>query len=601
MFDIDEELKKLPSSPGVYLMHNARDEIIYIGKARILKNRVRQYFDKSRVRSPKIEKMVSQIAWFEYIVTDSEVEALILENNLIKENRPRYNTMLKDDKTYPYIKLTVSEDYPRLVITRKVKKDRDRYYGPYPTGTDVREIIELLEQVYMIRDCRRVFPRDFGKERPCLNYHIGRCAGVCTGQVSIEEYAENVRGVRRFLEGNSTELVSYLKEQMLDASSKMEYEKAGQLKELMQSAARISQHQKMEYDPKDNRDVLGLAVSGFEAIMQVFFIREGKLIDREHFYLTAAPEEGETEILSSFIKQYYSGTPFLPAEIHLPAEIDDSEAIEAWLSEKAGHKVALVTPKKGKKEKMVELAEQNARLAIEKDKEKAKREELRTRGAIGEISKMLGINYAKRVESYDISNTAGYESVGSMVVFEDGRPRKNDYRKFKIKTVVGPDDYASMAEVLKRRFAHTEWPRPDLLLIDGGKGQVSAVKEALGEDLDIPVCGMIKDDHHRTRGLIYENREYEMSRTSESFKLLTRIQDETHRFAIEYHKKLRSKGQVRSILDDIPGIGPKRRLALIRYFKSIEKLKEADAEEIAQVPGMNRAAADAVVEFFRDK
>ncbi len=601
MFDIDEELKKLPSSPGVYLMHNARDEIIYIGKARILKNRVRQYFDKSRVRSPKIEKMVSQIAWFEYIVTDSEVEALILENNLIKENRPRYNTMLKDDKTYPYIKLTVSEDYPRLVITRKVKKDRDRYYGPYPTGTDVREIIELLEQVYMIRDCRRVFPRDFGKERPCLNYHIGRCAGVCTGQVSIEEYAENVRGVRRFLEGNSTELVSYLKEQMLDASSKMEYEKAGQLKELMQSAARISQHQKMEYDPKDNRDVLGLAVSGFEAIMQVFFIREGKLIDREHFYLTAAPEEGETEILSSFIKQYYSGTPFLPAEIHLPAEIDDSEAIEAWLSEKAGHKVALITPKKGKKEKMVELAEQNARLAIEKDKEKAKREELRTRGAIGEISKMLGINYAKRVESYDISNTAGYESVGSMVVFEDGRPRKNDYRKFKIKTVVGPDDYASMAEVLKRRFAHTEWPRPDLLLIDGGKGQVSAVKEALGEDLDIPVCGMIKDDHHRTRGLIYENREYEMSRTSESFKLLTRIQDETHRFAIEYHKKLRSKGQVRSILDDIPGIGPKRRLALIRYFKSIEKLKEADAEEIAQVPGMNRAAADAVVEFFRDK
>lgn len=601
MFNIDEELKKLPSRPGVYLMHNDRDEIIYIGKARVLKNRVRQYFDKGRTRSPKIEKMVSLIAWFEYIVTDSEVEALILENNLIKENRPRYNTMLKDDKTYPYIKLTVSEDYPRLVVTRKVKKDKDKYYGPYPTGTDVRQIIELLEQVYKIRDCRRVLPRDFGKERPCLNYHIGRCDGVCTGSVSREEYAEKVKSVRRFLEGSSAELISYLKEEMLAASARMEYEKAGQFKELMQSAQLISQNQKMEYDPKDNRDVLGLAVSGFEAIMQVFFIRNGKLIDREHFYLTAAPEEGEQEILSSFIKQYYSGTPFLPSEIHIPMKVEEGDAIGDWLSEKAGHRVSLVAPQKGKKEKMVELAEQNARLAIEQDKEKAKREEMRTKGAIGEISKMLGINYAKRVESYDISNTAGYESVGSMVVFEDGRPRKNDYRKFKIKTVIGPDDYASMAEVLKRRFAHTEWPRPDMLLIDGGKGQVHAVKDALGPDLDIPVCGMIKDDHHRTRGLIYEDREYEMLRTSESFKLLTRIQDETHRFAIEYHKKLRSKGQVRSVLDDIPGIGPKRRLALIRYFKSIDRLKEADADEIAKVPGMNRKAADAVVAFFADK
>ena len=601
MFNFDEELKKLPARPGVYLMHNDRDEIIYIGKAKILKNRVKQYFDKGRVRSPKIEKMVSLIAWFEYIVTDSEVEALILENNLIKENRPRYNTMLKDDKTYPYIKLTLSEAYPRLQLTRKVKKDKDKYYGPYPTGTDVKSMIELLQQVYMLRTCRRVFPRDFGKERPCLNYHIGRCSGVCTGDISEEEYNAKVSKVRRFLEGNSQELIDYLKQEMYAASDKMEYEKAGQMKELLKNAQTICQGQKMEYDPGDNRDVLGLAVSGFEAIMQVFFIRNGKLLDRELFYLTVAPGESKGDVVSSFVKQYYSGTPFLPHEIHLPEEIDDADTIESWLTAKADHKVILCTPKKGQKEKMVELAQRNARIAIEQDKEKAKREEMRTRGAMTEISRMLGINYARRVESYDISNTAGYESVGSMVVFEDGKPKKNDYRKFKIKTVVGPDDYASMAEVLKRRFAHEEWPKPDMLLIDGGKGQVHAVLDALGPDLDIPVCGMIKDDHHRTRGLIYNDKEFEMDRSGEQFKLLTRIQDETHRFAIEYHKQLRAKGQVKSILDDIEGIGPKRRLELIRYFKSIDRLKEADVNEIAGVEGMNMAAAQAVVEFFASK
>lgn len=601
MFDIHEELKKLPAKPGVYLMHNDRDEIIYIGKAKILKNRVKQYFDKGRSRSPKIEKMVSLISWFEYIVTDSEVEALILENNLIKENRPRYNTMLKDDKTYPYIKLTVSEEYPRLVLTRKVKKDRDKYYGPYPTGTDVKSVIELLRQVYKLRTCSRVFPRDIGKERPCLNYHIGRCSGICTGEVSAEEYGERISKVRRFLEGNHQELTDHLKEEMYAASERMEYEKAGQLKELLISAQTISQKQKMEYDPGNNRDVLGLAVNGFDAIMQVFFIRNGKLIDRELFYLTVAPDEGRDEIISSFVKQYYAGTPFLPAEIHLPEKIDDQEAIENWLAAKAGHKVSICNPVKGKKEKMVELAEENARIALSQDKEKAKREEMRTKGAVTEISRMLGINYAKRIESYDISNTAGYESVGSMVVFEDGRPKKNDYRKFKIKTVTGPDDYASMAEVLKRRFSHEEWPKPDLLLIDGGKGQVSAVLDALGPDLDIPVCGMIKDERHRTRGLIYSNREYEMDRAAEPFRLITRIQDETHRFAIEYHKSLRSKGQVRSILDDIPGIGPKRRLALTRHFRSLDKLKEASVEELMEVEGMNSAAAQAVVEFFASK
>lgn len=600
MFDINEELKKLPAKPGVYLMHNDRDEIIYIGKAKILKNRVKQYFDKGRNRSPKIEKMVSLIAWFEYIVTDSEVEALILENNLIKENRPRYNTMLKDDKTYPYIKLTLSEHYPRLVFTRKVKKDKDRYYGPYPTGTDVKSIIELLEQVYSLRTCNRVFPRDFGKERPCLNYHLGRCSGVCLGNVSEEEYNDRIDRVRRFLEGNHQELTDYLQREMYAASEKMEYEQAGRYKELLISARAISQRQKMEYEG-GNRDVLGLAVSGFDAIMQVFFIRNGKLLDRELFYLTVAPDESREEVISSFVKQYYAGTQFLPAEIHLPLKIDDQEAIETWLQSKAGHKVTICAPQKGRKEKMVELAEENARIALEKDKEKAKREEMRTKGAVTEISRMLGINYAKRIESYDISNTAGYESVGSMVVFEDGRPKKNDYRKFKIKTVNGPDDYASMAEVLGRRFAHDEWTRPDLLLIDGGKGQVHAVLEALGPELDIPVCGMIKDDHHRTRGLIYNDREYVMDRSAETFRLITRIQDETHRFAIEYHKLLRGKGQVKSILDDIPGIGPKRRLALTRHFKSLDRIKEADVNELARVEGMNLAAAQAVVEFFAGK
>ncbi len=601
MFDIDEELKKLPDRPGVYLMHNDKDEIIYIGKARILKKRVRQYFDKGRVRTPKIEKMISLIAWFEYIVTDSEVEALILENNLIKENHPKYNTMLKDDKTYPYIKLTVSEEYPRLVLTRVLKKDKDKYFGPYPTGTDIKDVIDLMQQVYHIRTCRKVFPRDFGKERPCLNYHIGRCPGVCTGCVDKNEYNENIAKIKRFLEGSSDELTEYLRDAMYSASEKMEYEEAGRYKALLLCAEDICRRQKMESSQGDNRDVLGLAIGGEDAIMQVFFIRSGKLIDRELFYLKAALGEEAGDIIASFIKQYYSGTPFLPSEIHIQENISDKNILEEWLSEKAGHKVSVVTPQKGKKEKMVELAMLNADIAVKQDKEKEKRKEMQTRGAVGTISKLLGIGYAARIESYDISNTAGYESVGSMVVFEDGRPKKNDYRKFRIKTVTGPDDYASMAEVLQRRFAHKEWPRPDLLLIDGGRGQVNAVCRALGDDNTIPVCGMIKDDHHRTRGLIYNDREYEMDRSSEAFKLITRIQDETHRFAIEYHKKLRNKAQVRSVLDDIPYIGPKRRMALIRHFKSIDKIKEADIDELCKVGEMNRQAAKAVVDFFAAK
>lgn len=607
MFDISEELKKIPEKPGVYLMHDKSGEIIYIGKAKILKRRVSQYFQSGRNRGPKIEKMVSLIDYFEYIVTDTEVEALVLENNLIKEHRPRYNTMLRDDKTYPYIRLTLSEEFPRLVITRKPAKNKDKYYGPYPTGTEVSSITDLLCKTYGLRTCRRSLPKDIGKERPCLDYHLGNCSGPCTGDISPEEYAERVSRARKFLEGDSREIVAYLTKKMKDASDLMEYEKAGEYKELIKAAQTISQTQLVETNVKDNRDILGLAFSGFDAIIQVFFIRGGKLLDREHFYVKAAPDEKEEDIMAAFVKQYYSKTPFMPAEILLPCAIEDRDAISLWLSQRAGHKVSVLIPEKGKKEKMVELAAENARIILEKDKEKVKREEMRTKGAVTEISKMLGINYAKRIESFDISNISGYESVGSMVVFEDGKPRKNDYRKFRIKTVTGPDDYASMAEVIERRLGHLQWGYPDMFLIDGGKGQVNAVKAVLerfskepGYEgiMDIPVCGMVKDDHHRTRGLYYENKEYVMDRSKEPFKLITRIQDETHRFAIEYHRLLRSKDQVHSVLDDIEGIGPKRRNALIKYFKSIDKIKEASVEELSQVEGMNKKAAESVWEFF---
>ena len=609
MFDISEELKKLPSRPGVYIHHDSRDEIIYIGKAKSLKNRVSQYFQNGQKHSPKIERMVSQIAWFEYIVTDSEVEALILENNLIKEHHPRYNTRLKDDKTYPYIRLSVTEAFPRLQLTRKIRKDKEKYYGPYPNVYEVRNTISLLNHVYHLKTCTRVLPRDIGKERPCLNYHIGKCDAPCAGKITAEEYATRIDAVRKFLEGSSKEILTYIKTEMKKVSDALEYEKAGEWKSLLDSATKVAAAQKMEYAPGEDRDVVGMCREGFEAIMQVFFIRRGKLLDREHFYLTLAPEESDGEILSSFIKQYYSGSPQLPSEILLPSDIEDKETIEAWLQKKAGRKVSLLIPQKGKKEKMVELAEQNARMVLEQDKEKVKKEEVRTKGAVTEISRMLGINYARRVESYDISNISGYLSVGSMVVFEDGKPKKNDYRKFRIKTVVGADDYASMAEVITRRLEHPEWTMPDMLLIDGGQGQVHSVKEAIaklvenGADdrlLNIPVCGMVKDDRHRTRGLFYEGKEYTMDRTKDPFRLLTRIQDETHRFAIEYHRNLRSKGQVHSVLDDIPGIGPKRRLALIRHFKSIDKVKEASLEELLQVEGMNERAAQSVISFFAE-
>ena len=617
-FDLEEELKKLPASPGVYLMHNHRDEIIYVGKAVSLKNRVRQYFQSSRNKTAKIQQMVSHIAWFEYILTDSELEALVLECNLIKEHRPRYNTMLKDDKTYPYIKATVWEDFPRLLFSRDMKKDgRSRYFGPYTSAGAVKDSLELIHKLYRIRTCSRSLPKDTGKERPCLNYHIHQCDAPCQGYISKEEYQESFKEAMDFLGGHYEPLLKSLEDKMYDASEKMEFEKAIEYRELLNSVKQIAQKQKITSSGREDRDIVAMARDMEDVVVQVFFIREGKMIGRDHFHIQAGMAESRGEILDGFVKQFYAGTPFIPREVWLQYPIEEEEIICQWLSQKKGQKVKIVVPKKGEKERMIELAARNADLILTQDREKVKREELRTIGAIDQVGQWIGIGGIRRVEAYDISNTSGVESVGSMVVYEDGKPKRSDYRKFKIRTVQGPNDYASMEEVLTRRFSHGiqeskdlqeegkdisygSFTRfPDLIMMDGGRGQVNialSVLERLG--LSIPVCGMVKDDNHRTRGLYYNNVEIPIDRHSEGFRLITRIQDEAHRFAIEYHRSLRGKDQVKSILDDIEGIGPARRKALMRYFKDIDAIRNASAEDLEQVPQMNRKAAEAVYLFF---
>lgn len=617
-FDLEEELKKLPASPGVYLMHNHRDEIIYVGKAVSLKNRVRQYFQSSRNKTAKIQQMVSHIAWFEYILTDSELEALVLECNLIKEHRPRYNTMLKDDKTYPYIKATVWEDFPRLLFSRDMKKDgRSRYFGPYTSAGAVKDSLELIHKLYRIRTCSRSLPKDTGKERPCLNYHIHQCDAPCQGYISKEEYQESFKEAMDFLGGHYEPLLKSLEDKMYGASEKMEFEKAIEYRELLNSVKQIAQKQKITSSGREDRDIVAMARDMEDVVVQVFFIREGKMIGRDHFHIQAGMAESRGEILDGFVKQFYAGTPFIPREVWLQYPIEEEEIICQWLSQKKGQKVKIVVPKKGEKERLVELAARNADLILTQDREKVKREELRTIGAIDQVGQWIGIGGIRRVEAYDISNTSGVESVGSMVVYEDGKPKRSDYRKFKIRTVQGPNDYASMEEVLTRRFSHGiqeskdlqeegkdisygSFTRfPDLIMMDGGRGQVNialSVLEHLG--LSIPVCGMVKDDNHRTRGLYYNNVEIPIDRHSEGFRLITRIQDEAHRFAIEYHRSLRGKDQVKSILDDIEGIGPARRKALMRYFKDIDAIRNASAEDLEQVPQMNRKAAEAVYLFF---
>lgn len=622
-FNFREELHKLPRKPGVYIMHDAADTIIYVGKAKVLHNRVRSYFQANVGRGPAIDQMIRQIAWFEYIVTDSELEALILENNLIKEHRPKYNTLLVDDKTYPYIKVTTGEAYPRIVFSRTRKKDKAQYFGPFATSGAVNDTIELLNRMYGLRDCRRNLPRDIGKERPCLNYYMKRCTGPCVrGGISVEDYQKRVDLALAFLQGNYKAVTDDLTQKMLAASDAENYEEAMHYRDLLNSVKQVSQKQKMSGGVGEDKDILGIAAepenSDADAVVQTFFIRDGRLIGREHFYMNHVGGKTTAEILSEFMKQYYAGTPFIPRVIFVPEDFEDRTVVEEWLSARREGKVSILVPQKGQKEKLVELAQENAALVLSKDRERIRREEGRTIGAVKEVAGWLHLPKADRMESYDISDISGFANVGSMVVFEKGRPKRSDYRKFRIRTVAGPDDYACMKEVLTRRFRHglqeQEQLRsqnmdeelgsftrfPDLILMDGGRGQVNICLAVLRElGLSIPVAGMVKDDNHRTRGLYYQNVEIPVDTHSEGFKLITRIQDETHRFAITYHRSLRARAQVHSRLDDIPGIGPARKKALMQHFQSIEDLMHASVEEIAAVPGIPRREAEDIFRFFR--
>lgn len=612
MFLIEEELKKLPGKPGVYIMHGEKDEIIYVGKAVSLKNRVRQYFQSSRNKGAKIEQMVTHITRFEYIVTDSELEALVLECNLIKEHRPKYNTMLKDDKTYPFIKVTVNEPYPRVLFSRTMKKDKAKYFGPYTSSTAVKDVIELVRKIYMVRSCNRSLPRDCGKDRPCLYYHMKQCMAPCQGNVSEEAYKQNIGQVLHFLNGNFQETIDQLTEKMMAASEEMRFEDAAGYRDLINSIRRIGERQKITTYGEEDRDIIAVAMDESEdlreqdAVVQVFFMRGGRLIGRDHFFLRVARGDTKAQVLSSFLKQFYAGTPFIPAEIMMQTEIEDGEIIEDWLTARRKQCVHIRVPKKGTKEKLVELAKENAWMVLSKDRERIKREEGRTIGAVKEIEDWLGLKDIVRMEAYDISNISGFESVGSMVVYEKGKPKRSDYRKFKIKWVQGPNDYASMEEVLTRRFTHESKGEydsfsilPDLILMDGGRGQVNIARKVLGElGIDIPVCGMVKDDNHRTRGVYFNNVEIPIDTSGEGFHLVTRIQDEAHRFAIEYHRSLRSKEQVHSVLDDIPGIGETRRKALMRRFRSVENIRDASVEELSQTESMNVQSAEAVYQFF---
>lgn len=615
MFNIQEELKKLPDSPGVYIMKDENDHIIYVGKAKVLKNRVRQYFQNSANHSPKVKSMVSHIDHFEYIVTSSDVEALILENNLIKKHNPKYNIMLKDDKTYPYIKVSTNEMYPRVFSTRKHLKDKAKYFGPFTSNMAVTEIIELVNKIYPLRKCIKAFPKDFGKERPCLNYHIGQCKAPCNRLISVEDYEKMVDGVIDFLNGNTRSTINMLKEQMLKASDAMEFEKAAEIRNIIMGIEKLNQKQFTENLSTEDKDVIGFARRGGEAVVQVFFIRGGKLTGREHFYLKDLRGVEDKELVEDFVKQFYSGTPFVPREIIIQCNIDDFEIISQWLSEQKGQRVNILVPQKGERSSLLKMAINNAEITLTKTGDRLQKEYSQTVGALKELQRQLGVDFElNRIESYDISNTQGFESVGSMVVFERGKAKYSDYRKFKIKTVVGPDDYASMYEVITRRFMrfideNSENPvnkkagfdkLPDMIFMDGGKGQISSAQQALNDlGLNVPVCGMVKDDRHKTRGLLYNDREIIFATNSEAFKLITRIQDEVHRFAIEYHRKLREKKLVHSVLDDINGIGVVRRKALMKHFGDIDKIRMAEVDELVKVEGMNSRAAQMVYNFFR--
>jgi len=617
MFDLEEQLKALPDKPGVYIMKNEKGQIIYIGKAVSLKNRVRQYFQNSRNHSLKVRAMVDNIEEFEYIITDSELEALILECNLIKKHKPKYNILLKDDKHYPYIKVTMNEDYPRVIMTRKIEKDKAKYFGPYSGAHAVRETIEIIKKLFPIRTCKKALGKDV-KDRPCLNYHIGRCLAPCQGDVNKEDYRSMMKDICLFLSGKQDELIEELEIKMNDAAEKMEFEKAADLRDKISAIRQIQEKQKVISSALEDEDVIAFAQSEDKTCIQVFFIRGGKLIGREHFMLTEMDDVTTREILTQFVKQFYSGTVFIPREILLQEEIDEINIIESWLTGKRGSKVYIKIPQKGEKKELLDMAARNAYVTLQNFSEKLIREKQMSQGAIEELSDILELEtIPTRIEAFDISNIQGTDPVGSMVVFIDGKQRNSEYRRFKIKTVTGPDDYGSMSEIIERRFKHglEEISRikeqglsdelnkfsyfPDLVLIDGGEGQVNAALNVLKKlNIDIPVCGMVKDDRHRTRGLVYNGKEVSIPHNSEAFKLITRIQDEAHRFAISYHRSLRGKELTTSVLDEVKGIGDVRKKSLMKHFGSIEKIKSATVEELQKAPGMNIKSAEAVYEFF---
>lgn len=601
-FDLKEELKKLPDSPGVYLMHDKNDEIIYVGKAIRLKRRVSSYFRHMNNRSPKIEKMITLIDYFEYIVTDSELEALVLENNLIKEHRPKYNTMLKDDKSYPFMKVTVQEDFPRVLFARQMKRDGAKYFGPYTSAAAVKDTIELIQKLYGIRTCNKSLPKEIGLGRPCLYHQMKQCAAPCQGYISKEEYALRIDKLLGFLNGDYKKVLAELEQKMKEKAAELEFEEAAEYRDLIESVQHVTGSQRVVKTGGIDRDVIAMARKGLETVVSVFFVRDGKLLGREHFHVEHSEEDTGSQIITAFIKQYYEGTPFVPNELLTEFAVEEQALIEEWLGQRRGGRVHIITPQKGEKSKMIDLARENASVVLSRDLEKIKREEARTVGAANELAQMLGLPSADRLEAFDISNTSGYQSVASMVVFEKGRARKNAYRKFKLRTVTGPDDYKSMEEVLTRRFTDERFDvYPDILMMDGGRGQVNVALKVLDElHLNIPVCGMVKDDNHRTRGLYYNNKEISFPRNSEVFGMITRLQDEAHRFAITYHKQLRGKEQVHSILDDIKGVGPARRKALMQHFKEISKIKDATVEELSSVDGVTPQVAEEIYRFFHE-
>ncbi|PHV72046.1 excinuclease ABC subunit C [Sporanaerobium hydrogeniformans] len=607
MFDIAEELKKLPDKPGVYLMKNDKEHIIYVGKAINLKNRVRQYFQDSKNHSIKVVKMVSHIASFEYIVTRSEMEALILECNLIKKYRPKYNILLKDDKQYPYIKINVQEGFPRMLVVRNRKKDGAKYFGPYTDAQAMWELVDIIKSTWPLRTCSRSLPRDIGKERPCLNGHIGKCLSPCNSQIDEEAYGKMVQEIISFLSGKYGEVIKRLKKEMEVASEALNFERAATLRNQISAIQKLEQKQNVTMNNMLDQDVIAFAKSPEDTLIQVYFVRQGKLVGREHFYLEDTQDEKIETIFRDFVVQFYANATFVPKEVIIERIPEELEVLEEYLSNKKGSKVQLVTPKKGVKHGLLELASKNAELTLGQFGEQIKKDEQRTKGALLEIQKALGLKEIPyRIEAYDISNTQGIESVGGMVVFEGGKPKKSDYRKFKIKSVVGPNDYGSMEEVLDRRIARliseekeNSFSRmPNTIFMDGGKGQVSSAQKILDKyGLDIPVCGMVKDEKHRTRGLLYKGEEVLLPIGTEGFKLITRIQDEVHRFSIEYHKTLRSKAQVQSVLDTIKGVGKERKKLLMKHFKSIENLKKASVEEIKEA-GIPNQVAESIYRYF---